>query len=130
MDLRQFTWDDESAIRVCVAVRNAVSAADSPWVHPATEARTAGHLRYGWDLEPPTPFLAVVDGTVVGFASLSTSERDNLHLAWLSVEIHPDLRRRGHGTAVLEALIDHGPRAREDLGRHGRVGQRRHHGLR
>ncbi len=106
MDLRQFTWHDESAIRECAAVRNAVRAVDSSWQHPATEANLAGHFRYGWDLEPDTPFLAVVDGTVVGYAALSTSEHDNLHLAWFDVEIHPDHRRRGHGSAALEALVE------------------------
>ena len=80
---------------------------------PRDRGPTAGHLRYGWDLEPPQPFLAVVDRKVVGFASLSTSERDNLHLGWLSVEIHPDHRRRGHGSAAVEGLI---AKARE-LGR-------------
>ena len=70
MDLRQFGPDDASAIRDCAAVRNAVRSLDSPWRHPATEANLAGHYRYGWDLEPETPFLAVVDGEVVGYASL------------------------------------------------------------
>ncbi len=50
---------------------------------------------------------------MVGFASLSTSERDNLHLGWLNVEIHPDHRRLGHGSAAVEGLIE---QARE-LGR-------------
>jgi GNAT superfamily N-acetyltransferase len=110
MDLRQFTWHNESAIRECAAVRNAVRTLDTPWRHPATEENLAGHYRYGWDLEPETPFLAVVDGEVVGYAASATSSRDNLHLAWLTVEIHPDHRRRGHGTAALEALVQ---RARE-----------------
>jgi RimJ/RimL family protein N-acetyltransferase len=105
MDLRQFGPDDGPALRECVRVRNAVRGHDSPWQHPLTEAELAGSLRYGWDLEPPVPFLADVDGGVVGYAAYSISRHDNLHLAWLTVEVHPDHRRRGHGSTALEALV-------------------------
>ena len=37
--------------------------------------------------------------------TVATSEYDNLHLAWLGVQVHPDHRRRGHGIAMLEALV-------------------------
>ena len=66
----------------------------------------AGQLRYGWDLEPDVPFLVEDGGEVVGFAAYSISEHDNLHLAWLALEIAPDHRHRGHGSAALEALVD------------------------
>jgi RimJ/RimL family protein N-acetyltransferase len=105
MDLRQFGPDDGPALRECVRVRNAVRGHDSPWQHPLTEVELAGSLRYGWDLEPPVPFLADVDGGVVGYAAYSISRHDNLHLAWLTVEIHPEHRRRGHGSTALEALV-------------------------
>lgn len=113
MDLVQFGPDDASALRDCVTVCNAVAAHDSPWQHPFTEVGLAAGLRYGWDLEPRVPFLAVAGGAVVGYASYSTSERDNLHLAWLTVEVHPDRRRLGHGSAIHDALVQ---RVRE-LGR-------------
>lgn len=113
MELRRFGPDDGTAVRDCVHLRNAVRKHDSPWQHPLTEADVAANLRYGWDLEPDTAFLAVVDGEVVGYAAYSVSEHDNLHLAWLTVEIHPDHRRRGHGSRLLEALV----RRVLDLGR-------------
>jgi GNAT superfamily N-acetyltransferase len=106
MELRQFGPDDAVAIRDCVRVRNAVRGLDSPWVHPLTEVELTGHLRWGWDLEPDIPFLVVDDGEVIGYADYSVSARDNLHLAWLGVEIHPEHRRRGHGSAALEALVE------------------------
>lgn len=105
MELQQFGPDDTSALRDYTTVHNASRAVEAPWQPAATEARLTSHFRYGWDLEPAVPFLAVVDGEVVGCASSSLSERDNRHLAWLSVDIHPDHRRRGHGTAVLEDLV-------------------------
>jgi GNAT superfamily N-acetyltransferase len=113
MDLIQFGPDDATELRDCVAVFNAVAKHDAPWQHPITEVAMAAQLRYGWDLEPRTAFLAVAEGDVVGCASYSISERDNLHLAWLSIEVHPDHRRRGHGSAIHDAMVE---KARE-LGR-------------
>lgn len=106
VEIRRFDADDAEAVRACAAVYNAAREADSPWVHPATEIQLAGNFRYGWDLEPRVPFLGTHDGTVVGVASYAVSEHDNLHLAWLDVVVHPDHRRRGYGTALLEAMID------------------------
>lgn len=105
MDLIPFGPDDAAELRDSVAVCNAVAKHDSPWQHPFTEVGMAAALRYGWDLEPRVPFLAVAEGDVVGYASYSISERDNLHLSWLTVEVHPDHRRRGHGTAILDGLV-------------------------
>ena len=113
MDLLQFGPGDAPAVRDCVSVRNAVRKHDATWQHHLTETDVVGNLSYGWDLEPDTAFLVVVDGEVVGYAAHSVSEHDNLHLAWLTVEIHPDHRRRGHATGVLVALVQ---RVR-DLGR-------------
>jgi GNAT superfamily N-acetyltransferase len=106
MDLRQFGPDDASSISDGVRVRKAVRAVDSPWQHPSTDAGLAGELRYGWDLEPDVAFLVMADDEAVGFATYSISEYDNLHLAWLDVEIHPEHRRRGHGSEALAALIE------------------------
>ena len=113
MELITFGPDDAAELRDSVAVCNAVAKHDSPWQHPFTEAGMAAQLRYGWDLEPRVPFLAVAEGELVGYASYSVSERDNLHLAWLTVEVHPDHRRRGHGSAILDGLV----RRARDLGR-------------
>lgn len=106
MDLIQFGPDDAAALRDSVTVCNAVAKHDSPWQHPITDVWMAAQLRYGWDLEPRVPFLAVAAGEVVGYASYSVSELDNLHLAWLSIDVHPDHRRRGHGSAIHDALVE------------------------
>jgi RimJ/RimL family protein N-acetyltransferase len=111
MELREFTADDVDDVRRFVDLTNAVGKVDSPWVHPATVSEYQGQLRYGWDGEPPTPFLALVDGEPVGQAEYSTSEWDNHHLAWLWVAVHPDRRRQGYGGRILDALVE---RAREE----------------
>jgi GNAT superfamily N-acetyltransferase len=47
----------------------------------------------------------VVDGVPVARASLSTPERDNLHLAWLELQVLPEHRRHGHGSVLLDHLV-------------------------
>jgi GNAT superfamily N-acetyltransferase len=106
MEITEFAPDDEAAVRCYVEVANAVLAADSPWVHPLTLRGATGLLRHHWDGEPPMPFLATVDGAPVGLAEWQVGFYDNLHLAWLNVEVHPGHRRRGHGSALLDALVE------------------------
>lgn len=103
--------DDSAAVRAYAEIVNAQRKVDSPWRHAITDASAAGFLRHGWDGEPPLGFLAWVDGVAVGYAEYSTSEWDNQHLAWLGVAVHPDHRRRGHGSRLVEAMVD---RAREE----------------
>ena len=106
MELREFGPDDSGSIAAAVAIENAVAAVDGPWRHPITAYRFEMNMRHGWDGEPARRFLVVEAGEPVGQASLSTSEWDNLDLAWLDVNVHPDCRRGGVGTEALTALHD------------------------
>lgn len=105
MEIIEFGPDDADAVRQYVEVGNAVRHADSPWEHDLTVREVTGQLRYGWDLEPAVAFVARLDGTAVAVAEYSTSTRDNQHLAWLDLEVHPGHRRQGHGSALLEAML-------------------------
>jgi GNAT superfamily N-acetyltransferase len=105
MEITEFGPDDGAAVRRYVEVGNAVRHADSPWEHDLTEFEVAGQFRYGWDLEPAVPFVARVGETAVGTAEYSTSTRDNQHLAWLDLQVHPEHRRKGHGSGLLEAML-------------------------
>ncbi|WP_460539453.1 GNAT family N-acetyltransferase [Glycomyces halotolerans] len=51
-------------------------------------------------------WAAVVDRTVVGYIGLEMPTSDNLHMAEVDLEVHPDWRRRGIGTRLLEFLED------------------------
>jgi RimJ/RimL family protein N-acetyltransferase len=104
MELREVDPADADAVATYVALVNAVRAADSPWSHPLTERGTALDLVHGWDGEPDRAFLLHADGADVGTATLGASDWDNRELAWLGVSIHPDQRRRGHGTAAYGLL--------------------------
>lgn len=111
MDIQQVSWDDTDAVRRTVAVNQAVRTFEEPWAHPHTVEGTALNMRYGWDGEPTDYFLVSVDGTDVATATYETATYDNLDVAWLGVDVHPDHRRQGHGSAVLTALME---RARGD----------------
>ncbi|MGB0099307.1 MAG: GNAT family N-acetyltransferase [Nocardioides sp.] len=111
MEIREITWDDTDGVRRTSALNEAVRVAEEPWSHPSTPRQVAGEMRYGWDSEPSAHFLAEVGGTDVATAFYETATYDNLHLAWLGVNVHPEHRRQGHGTVVLEHLMD---RARGD----------------
>ena len=47
--------------------------------------------------------------------------RDNLHLVWAEIFVHPDHRRRGHGSAIMNEAVRTDTRGgpQHDLGGHG-----------
>ncbi|MBB6626007.1 GNAT family N-acetyltransferase [Nocardioides sp. KIGAM211] len=106
MEIVELDPDDREAVRGYVTVTNAVRRAGAPWEHDMTEREAAGLFRYGWDLEPAVGYVARVDGAPVAMGEYAVSRRDNLHLAWLDVEVHPEHRRRGHGSALLATLLE------------------------
>lgn len=94
--------DDTAGLEQYVAIVNAASALDSPWEHPRTVRQIDGLLRRGWDGDAPLVFLARDDSTAVGVLELWVTDWDNVDLAWLWLVVHPDHRRRGVGSALLE----------------------------
>jgi GNAT superfamily N-acetyltransferase len=104
VDIERITPDDDAAVRTWAEIRSASAAHDAPWEHPLTETFARGELTHGWDGEPELAFLGTVDGEPVAVGSLEVSERDNLDLAWFSVDVRPDRRRQGHGGTVLAHL--------------------------
>jgi GNAT superfamily N-acetyltransferase len=105
VDITPFGPDDADTLQQYVEVVNAARAVDSPWGHPATLHSEEGRFRFGWDGEVEQPYLGTVDGVAVAVGRVATTDYDNLHLAWLGVQVHPEHRRRGHGTAMLEELV-------------------------
>jgi GNAT superfamily N-acetyltransferase len=106
MELREFGPDDSSSVEAFVEIRNASRAVDAPWLHPDTPYRRRMEMIHAWDGEPGRHFLTHVGEGMVGAATVDYSNYDNLDLAWLEINIHPDHRRQGHGTAALEALYE------------------------
>jgi GNAT superfamily N-acetyltransferase len=67
----------------------------------------AGQMRYGWDLEPPEHYLYIPEGTSdpAGVLVLDMPTRDNLHLVWAQILVHPDQRRHGHGSVIMNEAL-------------------------
>ena len=106
LEIRRFGPDDADEMAAVLELRNAATAEDSPWEPPLLPQAWDAMLRHGWDGEPGTPYLLTAGGRLVGYGTVSTSERDNLHLAWLGVVVHPAHRRRGYGSVLLARMVE------------------------
>ncbi|HEY9289733.1 MAG TPA: GNAT family N-acetyltransferase [Microlunatus sp.] len=107
--------DDAAAVAVLTDLGNTAGAVDDPESIPVTPELMAGRLKYGWDLEPDQRYLyrPDEDGEPVGFISVGAPKRDNLRLITGEIVVHPDHRRRGHGSAMMRELL----RQARELGR-------------
>ncbi|GAA3694800.1 hypothetical protein GCM10022204_08230 [Microlunatus aurantiacus] len=102
---------DLTAVTASVELLNAAQLVDDPDDHPGIPELAARWLEFGWDLDPETRYLYVnAEGQAVAVLEVDLPRRDNLHLVWGSVVVHPEHRRRGHGTALVAELVR---RARE-----------------
>ena len=102
MEIRRFTAADLGTVSAAVEIGNAAAKVDAPFSHPETVHSFASWMRYAWDGETPENYAAWDEGSMVGTLALSVSEWDNTHVAWVTVLVHPDMRRRGFGTRLLE----------------------------
>ena len=98
---------DADAVASSVDILNAAMEVDDPTSPRQLTAVEAKFLRYGWDLEPAERYLYVPPGEryAVGVLDLEVPTRDNTHLIWASLTVRPELRRRGHGTALMNETI-------------------------
>jgi RimJ/RimL family protein N-acetyltransferase len=99
--------DDLAAVTTSVELLNAAQRVDDPDAWPDIPELSARWLEFGWDLEPEERYLYIPDDRdePVGVLDVDLPSRDNLHLVWGAVTVHPDHRRRGHGTAMMTELL-------------------------
>jgi len=120
VDIHRYGAEDVADVRAAVEVHNAAAAEDAPWSHRTLEDRFAAKLRLGWDGEPPTAYLLCADGLPVAVAELDLPQRDNTHLAWVSVAVRPDQRGRGYGSTLFDGMVEEARRAgRTSVGTEG-----------
>ena len=74
----------------------------SPWMLEEMRAEFLGE-RAGERIEP---FGGYVDGVCVATGTLELPQMDNRHIGYVDVAVHPEHRRRGHGSAMLAHLTD------------------------
>ncbi|MGZ4464272.1 MAG: GNAT family N-acetyltransferase [Nocardioides sp.] len=85
---------------VYLAAERALGDLGSPWMREEVRVDHRVPVARRW----LGGYVGRVDGRAVAAGQLSTPMLDNLDLAVTSVHVHPDARRRGHGTALLAAL--------------------------
>jgi GNAT superfamily N-acetyltransferase len=93
---------DSESVRACHDIFLAGAPADDPDGPPMLSRRFAAWLKLGWTEDPQECWLARGDsGEPCGWYLLALPQRENRHLAELTLVVHPARRRAGLGTALL-----------------------------
>jgi GNAT superfamily N-acetyltransferase len=99
--------DDVRQVTIIADIAEAARQVDDPDAFPVIPEILAGQLRYGWDLEPEDHYLYAPEDAAdpVGVLTLDMPRRDNLHLVWAQILVHPAHRRRGHGSVIMNEAL-------------------------
>jgi GNAT superfamily N-acetyltransferase len=104
-DLDPRSASDED-LRAYHELRVAAVAADDRQVPPLTYEGSVRRLTTPLTVYGPVRFLAArEDGRLVGLGLLGLPEEENTGIGFVEVEVHPEHRRRGIGTALLRELV-------------------------
>lgn len=104
MQIRELDVADATQTEQLFALRQAVHAADCPDRPPPLLQQFLARLRKDPHEMRIERLVGVVDGQVVGNATIALPEVDNRHLLHFSMEVTPAYRRRGVGRALLDRL--------------------------
>lgn len=114
VEITRLSPDDEAGCVEAVAIMTAAAKLDCPEALLTTPRSYAAGLKHGWDGDPARGYLARDDdGVAVGLVDVHAPTYDNTHLAWVSVQVHPDHRGRGIGSELLA----YGEQVARELGR-------------
>ncbi|WP_198667602.1 GNAT family N-acetyltransferase [Glycomyces dulcitolivorans] len=107
---------DDRTVGEILALVNAVLSADAPENRRPVEQTFRAELRQerpGLDI---AYFAAVEDGALAGYIGIALMVGDNPHLAMAELMVHPDHRRRGIGTTLIDHYTEYASsRGRTDL---------------
>ncbi|MEU5156607.1 GNAT family N-acetyltransferase [Glycomyces sp. NPDC021274] len=102
IDITQIDPLDTELVGAWIAMQNAVIAHDRPGDAPYSPAHQRLRLLLYPSAVSVERYAARVDGLIAGAVELVCYLKDNQHLASVELEVHPDRRRRGIGTRLLE----------------------------
>ena len=107
MPLVRVTPDDMVQVTAVACIEEAARQVDDPEAFPVIPEMRAGQMRYGWDLDLGEHYLYVPEGgsDPTGVLVLDMPTRDNLQLVWAQITVHPEHRRRGHGSMIMNEAL-------------------------
>lgn len=105
MGISELDLQDEARARAAYDTVIASKALERPWFQPPSFEESLIEWRHQ-DGERKIMWVADEDGVVVGQAVLFLPLEDNTTKAWFDLQVHPEHRGKGHGTALLETVLD------------------------
>jgi GNAT superfamily N-acetyltransferase len=98
---------DRAAIAQLTDFYNAARPVDDPDAPAAVASIVAGDLAYGWDLDPDETYFyySGTEDEPVGVLAVDMPKRDNRNLVWAAITVHPEHRRKGHGSAMMKEVF-------------------------
>lgn len=94
---------DAGMLRACYATHVAAMTADDPFQPPVAEVMFAARLRTGFSGAPREAWYVPdeANGAVAAWYQAELPDLENQDRVSVAVEVHPERRRRGLGTALL-----------------------------
>jgi GNAT superfamily N-acetyltransferase len=106
VELHPLSAGDTDGLQARYDVLAAADAVDLPYDPPPSHQDKMAELAHPFPGERHLHWLVRAAEIVVGTTSLHLPTLDNLENATINLVIHPDHRRQGIGTAVLDQLIE------------------------
>jgi len=99
--------EDIAQVTAVACILEAARQVDDADAFPVIAEMLPGEMRYGWELEPPEHYLYVPDHATdpIGVLAVELPTRDNLHLIWAQIWVHPDHRRQSHGSVIMNEVL-------------------------
>lgn len=105
MSVRLIDLADDAVMSQVHGILCAEGAFERPHFVPQTAAAMIATMRQQDPLERFVLWGVWADGRLVGATKVWLPLQDNLDTMWFEVSIHPDHRRRGHGSAALATVV-------------------------
>ncbi|WP_344195699.1 GNAT family N-acetyltransferase [Pedococcus aerophilus] len=109
--VRALAVEDDAEVAAAHVAMTASRNHGRPWAKRMSLRELVVDLRAPSTMERLEPWVALVDGEVAGLALQWFPLLDNTRFTWGEVDVHPRLRRRGAGGALVEQLVE---RTREE----------------